>query len=188
MIYKTLTIALVLIVNACTPAENDPNSSIEEIANLQTKASEQEPLPYVYLEELHYMSLITEYGEDHPLIPLYREKFEELAAGVKPGSGCPKPQPCDVGNTGNCKALMYQDLIGMFSFGEMGDLNINIFNTNGQPMNEISNIQATKCPTPTSIFYDLAEPLAGEGYFEISFVSEFTEGELVEFKVPFIQE
>lgn len=188
MIYKTLAIALVLIVNACSTADTDLDTSIEEMANLQTKISEDEALPYVYLEELHYMSLITEFGEEHPLIPVYREKFEGLIAGVKPGSGCPTPKPCDGGGTGNCKAFMYQELVGMFSFGEMGDLTINIYNNNGQLMNEISNIEATKCPQPKSSFYNLAEPLAGNGYFEISFVSEFTEGEMVGFKVPFIQE
>lgn len=186
MIYKTLTVVMIVLMNGCSPSENDQIVSEEKNSQEELLRASEEDAPYAYIEELHYMHLITEYGEDHELIPVYREKFEGIAAGVKPGSGCPKPAPCDL--IGNCKAFLYDTLKGLMNFSEMEDVTIGMFHHNSEPMNEISSVQVVKCPGKKSLLYDFAQPLEGDGYFEIGFASEFTQGEMVEFKLPFYQE
>lgn len=187
MIYKTFAIALVLIANACTPSETETTQIIEADLTAQTRAPQEEENSHVYLEELHYMHLMTEFGEDHPLISAYQNSFDETFAGGKPGAGCPTPRPCD-GQILNCKAFAYEMLDRMKSFTQMEEVQINIYNNSGQLMNEIAGIEEARCPKPRTHDFFLAEPLQGNGYFEISFVSEFTEGEIVGFKVPFEQQ
>lgn len=184
MIYKALAVTLLLVVNACSTTENDIETTGEEATNLQTRASQEEVFPTIFIEELHYAVIVQEYGEDHEWAEMYRNDFEELYA--TPTKGCPTPKPC--GNEGgfiaNCKMAQFDVLEYMSSYNPMGDFNIGVYNQDGVPMNAIVGSENMKCPGKKRLIHLFEEPLEGSGYFEISFYSEILNEE-IEFMMPF---
>lgn len=182
MIFKTLAIALVLIVNACTPTEKGVQTTDPVTADLKANVSGTEEFPFIYLEELHYMSLYQEFGEDHDLIVRYRDEFDTFL----PGKGCPKPRPCDI--ITNCLRFEYQEILkGLSSYLDLNYFNVNVYSDGGEFITSLAGSETMKCPKPRQItghYFESPIQDGLSGYFEIQFASEELGGEF-QFKVPF---
>lgn len=184
MIYKALAVTLLLVVNACSTAENDIETPVQEAVDLKARASEEQEYATIFIEEMHYAVIVQELGEDHEWAEMYRSEFEELSA--MPKKGCPTPKPCgsEGGTILNCKMGQFEILENLSSFNPMGDLSIGIYNPDGEPMNAIVMSENMKCPGKKRLIHTFEEPLQGGGYFEINFYSEILDQE-VAFTMPF---